>query len=131
MRFALKNTPIPVFPSGNGPAITAEQRYAALRIIRNWMLVESDWTQVPDSPLSEEDKTAWRVWRQEMRDITSSISVDTVGDWFEVSDPPTNGLPETWLSWEYDKFNEIMSIYSDLTAQAEAENNAQQEEHIH
>lgn len=35
-------------------------------------LVNSDWTQLPDSPLSEEEKQRWAKYRQELRDITKA-----------------------------------------------------------
>lgn len=48
-----------------------------LRNERNRLLVESDWTQLPDVP--EETKTAWQVYRQELRDITKKYqSINTV-----------------------------------------------------
>lgn len=44
-----------------------ESRWAAIRSQRNQLLQESDWTQLPDSPV---DKTVWATYRQELRDIT-------------------------------------------------------------
>ena len=38
---------------------------------RNRKLEESDWTQISDSPLSDEMKVEWRVYRQALRDITN------------------------------------------------------------
>lgn len=38
---------------------------------RNALLLESDWTQVLDSPLSAEKKAEWAVYRQALRDITN------------------------------------------------------------
>ena len=40
------------------------------RTTRNKLLANSDWTQINDSPLSNEDKTAWATYRQELRGIT-------------------------------------------------------------
>ena len=40
------------------------------RSMRNKILADSDWTQMNDSPLSNEDKTAWATYRQELRDVT-------------------------------------------------------------
>lgn len=40
------------------------------RFIRNNLLTDSDWTQMNDSPLTNEDKTAWATYRQELRDIS-------------------------------------------------------------
>lgn len=42
-----------------------------IRILRNRLLSESDWTQVPDSPLSTEKKAEWAKYRQALRDITN------------------------------------------------------------
>jgi len=39
---------------------------ANLRFQRNWLLKESDWTQLLDAPV---DRTAWAVYRQNLRDI--------------------------------------------------------------
>jgi len=48
-----------------------------LRDERNRLLVESDWTQLPDVP--EATKNAWQTYRQELRDITKTYqSLDTV-----------------------------------------------------
>lgn len=45
--------------------------WANIRSKRNFELLQSDWTQILDSPLSEEKKQEWRVYRQLLRDITS------------------------------------------------------------
>lgn len=42
-----------------------------IRSKRNIQLLESDWTQVLDSPLNEEKKQEWQVYRQSLRDITT------------------------------------------------------------
>ncbi len=43
-----------------------------LRLKRDALLTESDWTQVNDSPLSDTKKTEWATYRQELRDLPSS-----------------------------------------------------------
>lgn len=40
------------------------------REIRNRLLSESDWTQMNDSPLANEAKTAWATYRQALRDLS-------------------------------------------------------------
>ena len=40
------------------------------RTTRNKLLADTDWTQMNDSPLSNEDKTAWATYRQELRDLS-------------------------------------------------------------
>ena len=37
---------------------------------RNQLLADSDWTQMNDSPLTNEVKTAWATYRQELRDLS-------------------------------------------------------------
>ena len=44
---------------------------------RNRKLEFSDWTQFVDSPLSDEKKNEWAVYRQLLRDIPSNYSMDT------------------------------------------------------
>lgn len=53
-------------------AISIQNFWDDLRSKRNIYLNESDWTQVPDSPLSDEKKAEWRVYRQLLRDITNT-----------------------------------------------------------
>ena len=40
------------------------------RVTRNKLLADTDWTQMNDSPLSNEDKTSWATYRQELRDLS-------------------------------------------------------------
>jgi len=37
---------------------------------RDTLLTNTDWTQMNDSPLTNEEKTAWATYRQELRDIS-------------------------------------------------------------
>ena len=40
-----------------------------LRWQREILLKESDWTQMPDSPLTESKKAEWATYRQVLRDL--------------------------------------------------------------
>lgn len=42
---------------------------ATIRTKRNQLLSSTDWTQVPDSPLTDEAREAMRIYRQELRDL--------------------------------------------------------------
>ena len=42
---------------------------------RNALLAETDWTQMPDSPLSDEQRSAWETYRQALRDMTTGLVV--------------------------------------------------------
>jgi hypothetical protein len=52
---------------------TEAQAMQALRTERNLRLVNSDYTQLPDVTLTDAQVEAWRVYRQELRDITENI----------------------------------------------------------
>jgi hypothetical protein len=60
--------------------IRAEESLEALRRERNIKLAMSDWTQLPDSPLNEEQKAEWAEYRQALRDIpnTGVLSTDLI-----------------------------------------------------
>ena len=47
-----------------------DSQWANIRSRRNIELNESDWTQISDSPLTVEKKEEFKVYRQELRDIT-------------------------------------------------------------
>lgn len=53
-----------------------------LRLKRDVLLTESDWTQVNDSPLSDTKKEEWSVYRQALRDLpannTNATSIDDI-----------------------------------------------------
>jgi hypothetical protein len=42
-----------------------------IRRPRNFALSNSDWTQMPDSPLSSEKKVEWAAFRQALREMTT------------------------------------------------------------
>jgi hypothetical protein len=39
--------------------------------LRNFILTETDWTQVSDNSLTQEERDAWKVFRQAVRDINT------------------------------------------------------------
>lgn len=55
-----------------------ESRWENIRSQRNVYLLESDWTQLEDSPLLAQIKEEWRVYRQALRDITNFATPDEV-----------------------------------------------------
>jgi hypothetical protein len=44
-----------------------------LRPERNRLLSESDWTQLNDTPMTDDKRAAWAAYRQELRDLTDDI----------------------------------------------------------
>lgn len=45
-----------------------------LRILRDERLTRADWTQLADAPLTDAEKTSWVNYRQQLRDLPSTIS---------------------------------------------------------
>lgn len=45
-----------------------------IRQPRNMALLQSDWSQMPDAPLTAEKKAEWAAYRQELRDMTATYA---------------------------------------------------------
>lgn len=60
-----------------------------IRMVRDRMLLASDWTQVVDSPLTDEQKASWLEYRQQLRELpqtyANAINIDSV----TYPEPPT------------------------------------------
>ena len=52
-------------------AISDADAWVIVRRMRNNELTATDWTQMPDSPLTTAKKAEWAVYRQALRDITT------------------------------------------------------------
>jgi hypothetical protein len=50
-----------------------DRLWANLRYERAVALQNSDWTQVPDAPLTEAKKLEWQVYRQALRDLPDNV----------------------------------------------------------
>jgi len=59
------------FVDGTATAI-AEDPLDYVRSHRSYLLSESDWTQLPDSPLTNAKKTEWATYRQQLRDLPAA-----------------------------------------------------------
>ena len=57
------------------------QAWTALRTERNARLAASDWTQLQDTHLSAEKKSAWADYRQALRDLPDEVTDPTQVDW--------------------------------------------------
>jgi len=62
------------------PLITSDaQKWACIRGYRDMQLAQSDWTQIQDVPLTAEQRAAWAVYRQALRDLPeSAVNPDDV-----------------------------------------------------
>jgi len=69
--------PGPVLPEIATPEPVSEPEpltWDSIRAQRNQLLTQSDWTQLADAPLTQEQKTAWSAYRQALRDVPASFS---------------------------------------------------------
>ncbi|MBO9725164.1 MAG: phage tail assembly chaperone [Novosphingobium sp.] len=69
--------------------LTDEQLLEALRAERNTLLAASDWSQFPDAPLTDDQRAAWRIYRQTLRDLPETTSDLAAIEW---PVPPTERL---------------------------------------
>ena len=48
-----------------------------IRVDRNKLLAQSDWSQLPDNALTAEQKNEWVQYRQQLRDLPSRLKIKT------------------------------------------------------
>lgn len=58
---------------------TAKSR--EMRMLRDQRLVESDWSQLPDAPLTESQKIAWIDYRDQLRKVPSQQGFPWIIEW--------------------------------------------------
>ena len=64
--------------ASNKPQAEAEK---CVRSVRDQLLILSDWTQMPDSPLDSSTKTSWATYRTALRDISAQAGFPTDFTW--------------------------------------------------
>jgi hypothetical protein len=52
---------------------------AELRTARNLLLQKTDFLMLPDLPLTEQERTAVVIYRQNLRDLLADVTEETVG----------------------------------------------------
>lgn len=57
------------------------QQAAEARRQRNALISQSDWTQLPDAPLTSAQRGAWVTYRQALRDISKQTAFPTDIAW--------------------------------------------------
>jgi len=55
-----------------------QRAWESLRAERNRLLAATDWTQMPDVPLTQAERDAWKAYRQALRDLPASLTDDDV-----------------------------------------------------
>jgi hypothetical protein len=68
------------------PDATNETKSIIMRLKRDSLLLQSDWTQFADSPLSDSKKAEWATYRQQLRDFPATW---TPADTAEFPDQPS------------------------------------------
>lgn len=53
---------------------TDDEKAEEIRSQRKSLIKATDWTQMPDSPLSDADKAVWQTYRQALRDVPSQAT---------------------------------------------------------
>jgi hypothetical protein len=48
-----------------------DTQWESVRVEQKYKLEDSDWTVLPDVPMEESLRNQWKVYRQELRDITT------------------------------------------------------------
>jgi hypothetical protein len=51
-----------------------ETKWGIVRQTRDVLLSRCDWTQLPDTTLTDEQKAAWATYRQALRDLPSTAA---------------------------------------------------------
>lgn len=83
-------------------AETQEELMFVVKWMRDVLLKESDWTQIPDCKLPQEIKDQWKLWRQYMRDLPELID-KPIPYVIVINDPPEIGRPRDWDNWDLDR----------------------------
>lgn len=61
-----------------------------ITIKRDEKLQQSDWTQLPDVPLTTEQKAVWATYRQELRDYINNNREQIANQFFEQEEVVVN-----------------------------------------
>lgn len=64
----------PITDDGEAVSSIPWTDWETFRLLRNDRLTQSDWTQMPDAPLTDAQKASWLTYRQQLRDLPSSIT---------------------------------------------------------
>tara|TARA_B110000977_G_scaffold163558_1_gene209575 strand:- start:907 stop:1461 length:555 start_codon:yes stop_codon:yes gene_type:complete len=72
----------------------AEKRLRFLEVTRGFYLVNSDWTQMSDSPLNDATKALYATYRQELRDLPANITWSEIKGADDIDWPVVPGAVE-------------------------------------
>ena len=65
-------------PENELPALTDAEKLSAIRLQRDRLLDKSDWTQLNDAPLTDEERSIWAGYRFILRNFPVSVDLNNV-----------------------------------------------------
>lgn len=107
MKFYLKNISVGEVYERHNP-VTEQDYEEALRLLRFILLTDSDWTQVADNSLSEDEREEWKIWRELVRQLPDAAT-RPLGETIEVADAPLRGRAKQWDNLQRD-IDELMVL---------------------
>ena len=66
-------------------AKTSTVSWLTVRLSRNFLLSETDWSQLPDAPIDADTKAQYTLYRQKLRDLPSSGATDAASVKFPIN----------------------------------------------
>jgi len=75
--------------TSSGWILNSDRLFEKIRDERNVLLKQSDWSQLPDAPLTEQQKTEWQTYRQALRNVPLNNNNVTSLDEVVWPTPPT------------------------------------------
>ena len=99
--------------------------WTKITLIRNFLLMDSDWTQLADCPLTDEQKARWNAYRQKLRDIPQEqLSIPPSNVKFPISPKKyaemlvENSELEAYLASDDQFFHIAQSVYRKFASRA-------------
>ena len=89
--------------------------WTKVTLMRNFLLMDSDWTQLGDAPLSAEEKAKWVTYRQKLRDIPADQKSRPANSVIFPVSPPKHAVMEDGLDYLSDAthfYTIPQSVYS-------------------
>ena len=89
--------------------------WEGIRMIRNYLLSDSDWTQMPDAVLSSDLKTQWTAYRSKLRSLPQDYDGKEADDVLFPYNPPMYNKWITIVDVENNKVNEGKVYLENMT----------------
>ncbi|MDT8447345.1 MAG: phage tail assembly chaperone [bacterium] len=70
------------------PALWADFLRWRFTVVRGEKLLDCDWTQLPDAPITPDMQSEWAVYRQQLRDLPASLNFAAMNTEADIPWPP-------------------------------------------